>query len=75
MGLARPAQLAGRHDEVGFTVSQRGEHGDQQPLVMLQIGVDHRNQLGRAGEGALHDCAGETPAAEPADALNPVIAG
>jgi hypothetical protein len=66
-------QVAAGDHEVGAVLAQELQHGRQQGLIVLQVGVDDGDEGRGAGQGALQHRAGEASAADAAQALHPAV--
>ena len=69
-----PSTIAAGDREIGAPVAQRAPASRQQPLVVLQVGVHHRDVAGLARQHALDAGAGEAAPADAADAADAAVA-
>ena len=61
-------EVAAGDRDIGASGAQRIEHGNEQLLVMLQVGVHHRDVASLARQHALEASSGEAAPADAADA-------
>ena len=61
-------EIAAGHRDIGASGAQGIQHGNEQPLVMLKVGVHHRDVAGLARQHAFEASSGEAAPADAADA-------
>jgi hypothetical protein len=69
-----PVDVAAAERDVDAAGAHRGDHPRQDGLVVLQVGVHDRNQLGRGREHALDARGREASAPDPLQAAHAVVA-
>jgi hypothetical protein len=67
------ARIAASDHKVGFAELEHAQHLRQKPLVVLEIGVHHRDELGPAGKRALEAGAGKAAPADSSNAAHPAV--
>ena len=72
-GRRAAAKIAARHHEIATAAAQAIEHGDEQTLVVLQIGVHDRDIARLACQHAFEAGAGEAAAADAAHAADAAV--
>ena len=69
-GGVAPLRVAASDHDVRGPVQQQGDHPGKERLVVLQVAVDHGDEVGRGGERAFDASGGEAATADATDAAH-----